>query len=72
MGDLIYSFVLKHSTDIAVATETCLNNEIEYTFIKIREVRRDRPGRAGEGLAVCFRENIQTQYLQVYCKHLQR
>ena len=36
IGDLTNSVVLKHSADIAVATETWLNDEVEPTFGRIR------------------------------------
>ena len=55
--------------DIVVVTESWLNREVEPTFGKIRGythwIRRDRQGRAGGGVAVCFREGVQAQTLQV-------
>ncbi|KAG0720249.1 hypothetical protein GWK47_048890 [Chionoecetes opilio] len=69
IGDLTHNCVLRHSTDVVVVTETWLNNEVEPTFGKIRgytqQTRRDRPERAGGGVAVCFKEGVQAQHLDV-------
>ncbi|KAG0718991.1 hypothetical protein GWK47_007413 [Chionoecetes opilio] len=69
IGDLTHNCVLRHSADVVVATETWLNNEVEPTFGKIRGYtqwnRRDRPERAGGGVAVCFKEGVQAQHLDV-------
>ncbi|KAG0727704.1 hypothetical protein GWK47_034100 [Chionoecetes opilio] len=69
IGDLTHNCVLRHSADVVVATETWLNNEVEPTFGKIRCYtqwnRRDSPERAGGGVAVCFKEGVQAQHLDV-------
>ncbi|KAG0729665.1 hypothetical protein GWK47_029866 [Chionoecetes opilio] len=69
IGDLTHNCVLRHSADVVVVTETWLNNEVEPTFGKIRGytqwTRRDRPERAGGGEAVCFKEGVQAQHLDV-------
>ncbi|KAG0710902.1 hypothetical protein GWK47_021822 [Chionoecetes opilio] len=69
IGDLTHNCVLRHSADVVVVTETWLNNEVEPTFGKIRGytqwTRRDRPERAGDGVAVCFKEGVQAQHLDV-------
>ena len=69
LGDLTHNFVLRHNVDIVVATETWLNEEVEQTFGKTRGyspwVRKDRQGRHGGGVAVCFREGVQAQTLPV-------
>ncbi|KAG0711837.1 hypothetical protein GWK47_019760 [Chionoecetes opilio] len=69
IGDLTHNCVLRHSADVVVVTETWLNNEVETTFGKIRGytqwTRRDRPERAGGGVAVCFKEGVQAQHLDV-------
>ncbi|KAG0722156.1 hypothetical protein GWK47_045040 [Chionoecetes opilio] len=69
IGDLTHNCVLRHSADVVVVTETWLNNEVEPTFGKIRGYtqwnRRDRPERAGGGVAVCFKEGVQAQHLDV-------
>ena len=55
--------------DIVVVTETWLNSEVEPTFGKIHGythwARRDRHERAGGGVAVCFKEGVQAQHLDV-------
>ena len=60
IGDLTNNFILKYSADIAVATETWLDDEVEPTFGRIRGytqwVSRDRAGLAGGGIAVCFKK----------------
>ena len=52
-----------------MVTETWLNSEVESTFDKIRGythwARRDRHERAGGGVAVCFKEGVQAQNLDV-------
>ncbi|KAG0725103.1 hypothetical protein GWK47_039250 [Chionoecetes opilio] len=69
IGDLTQNCVLRHSADVVVVTETWLNNEVEPTFGKIRGYtqwsRRDRPERAGGGVAVCFKDGVQAQHLDV-------
>ncbi len=69
IGDLTHSFALRHQVDVAVATETWLNSEVEPTFGKTpgytHWIRRDRSQRAGGGVAVCFREGVQAQTLHV-------
>ncbi|KAG0713285.1 hypothetical protein GWK47_016534 [Chionoecetes opilio] len=69
IGDLTHNCVLRHSADVVVVTETWLNNEVEPTFGKIRGYtqwnRRDRPERAGGGVTVCFKEEVQAQHLDV-------
>ena len=69
IGDLTHNFVLRHSTDIVVVTETWLNSDVEPTFGKIRGythwTRKDRQDQAGGGVAVCFKEGLQTQLLDI-------
>ena len=69
IGDLTHNYVLRHSTDIVVVTEPWLNSGVESTFGKIRGctpwARKDRQERAGGGVAVCFKEAVQTQLLEV-------
>ena len=69
IGDLTHNFILRHQADIAVVTETWLTSEVEPAFGKLRGythwARQDRPERAGGGVAVCFREGVQAQALQV-------
>ncbi|KAG0728161.1 hypothetical protein GWK47_033070 [Chionoecetes opilio] len=69
IGDLTHNCVLRHSADVDMVTETWLNNQVEPTFGKIRGYtqcsRRDRPERAGGGVAVCFMEGVQAQHLDV-------
>lgn len=69
IGDLTHSFVLRHRVDIAVVTETWLNSEVELSFGRIpgytHWIRRDRQGRQGGGVAVCLKEGVQAQRLEV-------
>ncbi|XP_050704884.1 uncharacterized protein LOC126990346 [Eriocheir sinensis] len=69
IGDLTHSFVLRHRVDIAVVTETWLNSEVELSFARIpgytHWIRRDRQGRQGGGVAVCLKEGVQAQRLEV-------
>ncbi|KAK4288461.1 hypothetical protein Pmani_038511 [Petrolisthes manimaculis] len=69
IGDLTHNCVLRHSIDIVVVTETWLNSEVEPTFGKIcgytHWTRKDRQERAGGGVAVCFKEGLQSQLLDV-------
>ncbi|MPC51035.1 hypothetical protein E2C01_044872 [Portunus trituberculatus] len=69
IGDLTHSFVLRHRVDIAVATETWLNSDVEPTFGKIAGythwIRRDRQGRQGGGVAVCLKKGVQAQTLDI-------
>ena len=69
IGDLTHNYVLRHKADIVVVTETWLNGEVEPSFGKIGGYthwdRRDRHERAGGGVAVCFREGVQAQQLDV-------
>ncbi|KAG0722636.1 hypothetical protein GWK47_044120 [Chionoecetes opilio] len=69
IGDLTHNCVLRHSADVVVVTETWLNNEVEPTFGKIHGYtqwnRRDRLERAGGDVAVCFKEGVQAQHLDV-------
>ncbi|XP_063876819.1 uncharacterized protein LOC135109359 [Scylla paramamosain] len=56
-------------TNAVVVTETWLNGDVEPSFGKIggytHWARRDRQDRAGGGVAVCFREGVQAQQLDV-------
>ncbi|KAK4323200.1 hypothetical protein Pmani_006079 [Petrolisthes manimaculis] len=60
---------MRHSIDIVVVTETWLNSEVEPTFGKIcgytHWTRKDRLERTGGGVAVCFKEGLQSQLLDV-------
>ncbi|XP_063875034.1 uncharacterized protein LOC135108190 [Scylla paramamosain] len=69
IGDLTHNCVLRHDAGAVVVTETWLNGEVEPSFGKIggytHWARRDRRNRAGGGVAVCFREGVQAQQLDV-------
>ncbi|KAK4318355.1 hypothetical protein Pmani_010653 [Petrolisthes manimaculis] len=69
IGDLTHNCVLRHSIDIVVVTETWLNSEVEPTFGIIcgytHWTRKDRLERTGGGVAVCFKEGLQSQLLDV-------
>jgi len=74
VGDLSHNFVLRQSADIVAVTETWLSDEVEPTFGRISGyslwVRKDRENRAGGGVAVCFKDGLQTQELEVAMPHL--
>ena len=69
IGDLTHNFILRHQVDIVVVTETWLSSEVEPVFGKIPAYthwfRRDRQGRQGGGVAVCFKEGVQAQRLEI-------
>ncbi|XP_063845411.1 uncharacterized protein LOC135091588 [Scylla paramamosain] len=69
IGDLTHNCVLRHGADAVVVMETWLNGDVEPSFGKIggytHWARRDRQDRAGGGVAVCFREGVQAQQLDV-------
>ena len=70
IGELTH-LTLKNNADIIITCETFLNSEVEETFGKIRGythwIRRDRQGREGGGIAVCHKNNLQIQVLEVNC-----
>ena len=74
IGDLSHNFILRQSADIVAVTETWLSDEVEPTFGKIPGyslwIRKDREGRAGGGVAACFKDSLQTQELEVAVPHL--
>lgn len=69
VGELTHNFIIKHNIDFVVVVETFLDESVESTFAKIpgysHWVRRDRLGMQGGGIAVCYKENIQVQTLNV-------
>ena len=69
IADLSHNFVLRQKADIVAVTETWLNDAVEPSFGKIKGytkwVRKDREGRTGGGVAVCFKADLQTQELSV-------
>ena len=73
IGDLSHNFVLRHKADIVAVSETWLNSQVEPTYGRIAGythwVRRDREGRAGGGVAACFKNGLQTQELSVDIPH---
>ncbi|KAG0717350.1 hypothetical protein GWK47_008070 [Chionoecetes opilio] len=69
IGDLTHNCVLRYRADVVVVTETWLNIEVEPTFGKMHVytqwTRMDHPERAGGGVAVCYKEGVQAQHLDV-------
>ena len=69
LGDLTHSFVLPLKPDIIATTETWLNPTHADNFGKIRGYtkwhRKDRTVRQLGGIAVCFKNSIQAQPLEV-------
>lgn len=69
IADLSHNFVLRQKADIVAVSETWMSDTVEPSFGKIKGytkwVRKDRIGRAGGGVAVCFKNGLQTQELSV-------
>lgn len=69
IGELTHNMILKTGADIVATTETFLNEHVENTFGKIKGyahwIRRDRRGREGGGVAICYKNSLQVQTLEV-------
>ena len=69
LGDLTHSLVLPLKPDIIATVETFLNPTVPDNYGKISGYtkwhRRDRINRACGGIAVCFKNTIQAQALEV-------
>ena len=69
LGDLTHSLVLPLKPDIIATVETFLNPTVPDNYGKISGYtkwhRRDRTNRACGGIAVCFKNTIQAQPLEV-------
>ena len=69
IGDLTHSYVIPHSPDVIATVETFLNPTIPPNFGQIRGYsgwhRRDRARGTFGGLAVCFREGLAVEALDV-------
>ena len=69
LGDLTHSFVLPLKPDIIATVETFLNSTIPDNYGKIKGYtkwhRNDRKNRRGGGIAVCFKNSIHAQPLEV-------
>ena len=69
LGDLTHSFVLPLKPDIIATVETFLNSTIPDNYGKISGYtkwhRNDRTNRRGGGIAVCFKNSIHAQPLEV-------
>lgn len=68
IGELTH-MAIKANADIVVVTESFLNKKVEPTFGRIRGYshwhRRDRKGKDGGGIAMCFRPTLQLQVLAI-------
>ncbi|KAK3894627.1 hypothetical protein Pcinc_001605 [Petrolisthes cinctipes] len=69
IGDLIHSYVIPYTPDVIATVETFLNPTILTNFGHIRGYsgwhRRDRANRTFGGIAVCFREGLAVEALDV-------
>ena len=69
IGDLTHSFVLKKNPDVVACVETFLNESIPQNFARIPGYsgwhRRDRVTGNFGGIAVCFREGLSFQPIEV-------
>ncbi|KAG0719788.1 hypothetical protein GWK47_049766 [Chionoecetes opilio] len=69
IGDLAHSFIIPHNLDIIVTVETFLNPTIPANFGHIqgysRWLRRDCAHGTFGGIAVCFREGLAVEALEV-------
>ena len=69
IGDLVHSYVIPHSPDIIATVETFLNPTIPTNFGHIQGYsewhRRDRAHGTFGGIAVCFREGLAVEPLDV-------
>ena len=69
IGELTHSFVRKHQLDIVVTVETFLDRNCVTTCDRIpgysHWIRRDRHEGQGGGIAVCHKDSLQMQLLQI-------
>ena len=69
VGELTHSCILKHDIDIVITVETFLDETVEATMGKIPGYshwqRRDRVGMQFGGIAVCYKDWLHIQRLEV-------
>ena len=69
IGDLTHSYIIPNRADIVATVETFLDDDVPSNYGKISGYtnwhRRDRIGRQKGGIAICFRENLRVQPLEV-------
>ncbi|KAG0719183.1 hypothetical protein GWK47_051028 [Chionoecetes opilio] len=69
IGELAHSFIIPHNTGIIATVETFLNHTIPANFGHIqgysRWLRKDRAHGTIGGIAVCFREGLAIEALEV-------
>ncbi|KAK3890535.1 hypothetical protein Pcinc_005509 [Petrolisthes cinctipes] len=69
IGDLIHSYVIRYTPDVIATVETFLNPTIPTNFGHIQGYsgwhRRDRASGTFGGIAVCFREGLAVEALDV-------
>ena len=69
VGDLTHSFVIPQNADIVACVETFLNSSVPENYGRISGYsgwqRRDRASGNFGGIAVCFRESLSYQLLDV-------
>ena len=69
IGDLTHTFVNVHNVDIVATVETFFNESVPQNYGKMNGYsnwfRRDRIGREKGGIAVCFKNSLRVQPLDV-------
>ena len=69
IGDLTHTFVNPYSVDIVATVETFFNDTVPANYGRIAGYtnwfRRDRVGRQKGGIAVCFRNSLRVQPLEI-------
>ena len=69
IGDLTHSFINREKPDVVVTVETFLNETHPPNFGQLSGytswIRKDREGRRGGGIAVCFKKNLHLQPLEI-------
>ena len=69
IGDYTHSFINRYNADVVVAVETFFNESVPNNFGRIKGYsnwcRKDRIGREKGGIAVCFKDNLHVQPLDV-------
>ena len=69
IGDYTHTFIKPHNADIVVAVETFFNESVPNNYGRIKGYsnwhRKDRIGRDKGGIAVCFKDTLHVQPLDI-------
>ena len=69
IGDYTHSFINQYNADVVVAVETFFNESVPSNYGRIKGYgnwcRKDRIGREKGGIAVCFKDNLHVQPLDI-------